>query len=125
MIRIEILPVAKPRQTQRDKWQKRPCVVAYRMFADKLREEAKKHRIAVPDSGMSLVFELPMPASWSEKKRRAMLGSPHRTKPDIDNLTKAVLDALCSNDCTIWNLASLSKRWGEVGAITFTNHIGE
>lgn len=117
--RIEITPVGKPRQTQRDKWMQRPNVMAYRAFADKLRAETKRHRITVPDAGLSLLFELPMPASWSKKKRREMLGQPHRQKPDIDNLTKAVLDSLCGEDCTIWQLAGLEKRWAEVGAITF------
>jgi hypothetical protein len=30
-------PVPKPRQTRSDKWKQRPCVMAYRTFADELR----------------------------------------------------------------------------------------
>ncbi|MCR4339433.1 MAG: RusA family crossover junction endodeoxyribonuclease, partial [Gemmatimonadaceae bacterium] len=39
-------------------------------------------------------FRLPMPPSWSNKKRLAMIGQPHAQKPDIDNLLKAVLEIM-------------------------------
>ena len=34
------------------------------------------------------------PKSLSRKKREALVGQPHDKKPDIDNMAKAVLDAL-------------------------------
>lgn len=41
-------------------------------------------------------FELPIPASWSARKRAdAITGEIHPTaKPDLDNFLKAVLDAI-------------------------------
>jgi Holliday junction resolvase RusA-like endonuclease len=44
-----------------------------------------------------LTFVFPVPDSWSRKKRAAALTNnmAHTTKPDIDNLVKATLDALC------------------------------
>jgi len=39
-------------------------------------------------------FHMPIPASWSKKKREAAIGKPCSTKPDIDNMTKAILDGL-------------------------------
>lgn len=44
-----------------------------------------------------ITFIFPVPASWSNKKRAAALTNNigHVTKPDIDNLVKATLDALC------------------------------
>lgn len=38
------------------------------------------------------VFE--MPKSWSNKKRLAMNGQPHCSKPDRDNVDKAICDGL-------------------------------
>jgi Holliday junction resolvase RusA-like endonuclease len=35
-----------------------------------------------------------IPKSWSKKKRLAAAGRPHTSKPDADNVAKAVLDAL-------------------------------
>lgn len=43
---------------------------------------------------MALVF--PIPASWSKRKQAdAMIGSvPHTSKPDAENVAKAILDAM-------------------------------
>lgn len=43
---------------------------------------------------LSVSFFMPIPASLSAKKQSALNGSYHSKKPDIDNLLKAVLDAL-------------------------------
>ncbi|MBT9425870.1 RusA family crossover junction endodeoxyribonuclease [Enterobacter oligotrophicus] len=64
-----------------------------------------------------------MPKSWSKKKRTAMYGQPHQVKPDLDNLTKSLLDALFEDDAHIWD-ARTSKIWGETGMIIIEN-IGE
>lgn len=106
-----VTPVGKPRQTQRDKWQRRPAVVQYRDFCDALRAYAAKARFTPPDAGLSITFYLPMPRSWSRKKRRAMALSPHQQKPDKDNLEKAFWDALKGDDSTVWHTASVEKRW--------------
>ncbi|TDM39865.1 RusA family crossover junction endodeoxyribonuclease [Macrococcoides goetzii] len=42
---------------------------------------------------ITLLFELPMAQSWSNKKKSQLLKQPHTAKPDIDNLLKTVLDA--------------------------------
>lgn len=84
----------------------------YRAFADELR---LKYREDLP-SELSLVFHLPMPPSWSQKKRAEMAGKPHQQKPDFDNLAKAVCDALASEDSYIWR-CHVEKYWAEEGAI--------
>jgi Holliday junction resolvase RusA-like endonuclease len=43
---------------------------------------------------LEVLFVMPIPKSWSKKKREAMVGQPHICKPDIDNLLKSVLDEL-------------------------------
>lgn len=114
-MKIAIDPVAKPRMTQSDKWNKRDCVLRYRAFADELRLRAGTSRKGWKDA-LSFRFVLPMPLSWSELKRRAHDGQAHRQKPDIDNLVKAVLDALMAEDAGVWRIAA-EKRWGRAGAI--------
>lgn len=111
----QIVPTPKPRQTRADVWKKRACVMRYRAFADQCRVMGMQ----VNESGSHLVFILPMPKSWSKKKRVAMDGQPHQQKPDIDNLCKSVLDALHKDDSHIYNIR-LSKFWGQKGKIIIT-----
>ena len=108
-----VTPVPKPRQTRSDKWKKRPSVIKYREFADQVRAAG----IEIPVSGAEIVFKLPMPISWSKKKRAKMLGSPHQARPDIDNLLKALLDAIFDEDSCVWDIRA-SKLWSESGSIT-------
>lgn len=111
-MRYPITPVPKPRQTQADRWKKRPPVLRYHAFAD----ECRVRKVQVPECGAHITFVLPMPASWSNKKRDAMDGQPHQQKPDSDNLVKALLDAVHKEDCAVWDYR-VTKIWGEVGAI--------
>lgn len=106
-----ITPVAKPRQTRRDKWAKRPAVVRYRNYAD----ECRAAGIVIEDV-LDVTFELPMPDSWSQKKKANHDGEPHRQKPDIDNLLKGLMDAVLEDDSGVHNV-SAKKVWGEVGRI--------
>lgn len=106
-----ILPVPAPRMTRSDKWNQRPCVMAYRHFRDTVREQG----VVLPIP-YKVTFHLPMPSSWSEKKKRAMEGQPHQSKPDKDNLEKALLDALYENDSHIWS-GWAEKRWSRMPGI--------
>jgi Holliday junction resolvase RusA-like endonuclease len=110
-----ITPCPKPRMTRSDKWKQRPCVMRYRAFAD----EARLRDLKVNESGTHLRFDLPMPKSWGKAKRLSMEGQPHTQKPDIDNLVKAVFDALYTDDSHIWHF-SAEKRWAVVGSISIT-----
>lgn len=38
------------------------------------------------------IFEVPQ--SYSNKKKKELIGKPHNKKPDIDNVSKSILDAL-------------------------------
>jgi Holliday junction resolvase RusA-like endonuclease len=110
---IGIDPVPKPRMTQRDKWMKRPVVMRYREYCDKIRELGAQ----VPESGAHIEFCIPMPKSWSKKKREEMCGKPHQQKPDVDNLLKALLDALYEDDSGVWDIR-VTKLWSDSGKIT-------
>ncbi|WP_426817657.1 RusA family crossover junction endodeoxyribonuclease [Winslowiella sp. 2C04] len=114
---FDICPVPKPRQTQRDRWAKRPAVLRYRAFCDEVRFRG----VTLPESGWHVTFVLPMPDSWSKKKRAAMNGMPHQQKPDKDNLEKALLDAIFDDDARIWD-GRVTKIWGERGSIQITEN---
>lgn len=111
-MRFALIPVAKPRMTQKDVWSKRPCVMRYRAFKDKCRA----YGIGVPDS-CRLVFHMPMPASWSKSKRAELEGEPHCQTPDLDNLVKALLDAVLTDDAHVWRIQA-EKRWSSMPGIT-------
>ncbi len=107
-----IVPMGKPRMTRSDTWKQRPVVMRYWAFKDECREQ----ELMIPENDAHLIFVIPMPKSWSKKKRQQMNGHPHQSKPDIDNITKAVLDAVHKSDAHIWDIRT-SKIWGEVGQI--------
>ena len=107
-----ITPVPKPRMTQRDKWAKRPSVLRYRAFCD----EVRLRHVSVEEHGTQVTFVLPMPKSWSKKKRKEMNDKPHKQTPDLDNLCKALLDAIFTDDSHISSIV-LFKVWGETGGI--------
>ena len=57
---------------------------------------ARRH-FAEPLEGVLSVyitFFMPMPKSWSKAKKEQLSESLHSKRPDIDNLTKAILDGL-------------------------------
>lgn len=43
---------------------------------------------------VNMRFHMPMPKSWSEKRKREQCGKPMTSKPDVDNLMKWSLDVL-------------------------------
>lgn len=85
----------------------------YRQFADDIRAA---YTGELPTS-LHLIFYIEMPKSWSKKKRAEMLGKPHTSKPDFDNLAKAVCDALLAEDSVIWRCL-VEKYWAETSSIT-------
>ena len=110
---IAIDPVSKPRMTQRDRWGGRPCVDKYYAFKDELSLLWGDQEIPQP---CHLIFHLPMPNSWSKKKKALMNGTPHQQKPDIDNLIKSFLDSLLTSDAHIYDIRA-SKFWGDKRSI--------
>jgi Holliday junction resolvase RusA-like endonuclease len=100
-----IEPMAAPRMTRADKWKKRPVVLAYWKFRAEL--QLQKIEIPIP---CRVVFFMPIPASWSGIKKIAMDGEPHTAQPDLDNLVKALLDALLAQDGHVWSIWA-EKRW--------------
>jgi Holliday junction resolvase RusA-like endonuclease len=101
-----IEPVGKVRMTQQDKWKKRPRVMRYRRFKD----QCRAHRVDLRE-GDQVQFYLPMPPSWSKRKRAENDGMPHRQTPDIDNLLGGLMDAVFEDDKALASVGRLEKRW--------------
>jgi len=94
------MPVAKPRMTKRDTWAKRPCVLRYREFCDRMRAAAGPLP-DVPPAQIHISIFMPMPVSWSKKKKSAMAHTRQRQKPDFDNFIKSI-DGLFDDDSAIY-----------------------
>jgi Holliday junction resolvase RusA-like endonuclease len=110
---LDIDPMPKPRMVRSDAWKKRPVVKKYWAFCDEMRLKCSK----VPRLDyLDIVFCMPMPESWSQKKKDFNEGKPHKQKPDIDNLVKSVMDALYKDDSGIW-MISAKKSWSKNGMI--------
>lgn len=108
--------MGKPRMTRADAWKKRKPIERYWQFKDAIRQEAQKFPGWMLPSNPEITFYIPMPKSSGKKWQREMLGQPHQKKPDIDNLIKALLDALLDNDGHIWSV-SAKKLWSTKGYI--------
>lgn len=107
---IPVEPMGKPRMTRADSWKKRPVVVRYYQYCDRIREV-----VGIIDGDVSIVNMtafLSMKKSFSTKKRNSLIGKPHRVKPDIDNIYKGVLDAILKNDSCVY-AATLEKRYDD------------
>lgn len=104
--------MGKPRMTRRDVWQKRPVVVRYRQFCDRLRECAG----VVPKNvfGIHVACAIPMPESWSQRRKDQMCGNLMRQRPDCDNILKGIMDALFTEDSGI-SICTTVKTWCQTG----------
>lgn len=112
---FNVTPVAKPRMTQSDRWKERRVVSKYRSYCDELNLKARIQKFHLSNE-LEILFYLPMPKSWSRKKREEKNGFPHDEKPDIDNLIKGFIDAFKEEDKTIYSVRAI-KYWGEEGRI--------
>lgn len=67
-----------------------------------------------------LLFAMPRPKSLSTRTYKDEIHRPHIFKPDVDNLTKAVLDAMSewwTDDCLV-AMVQASKWYARVGGAT-------
>jgi Holliday junction resolvase RusA-like endonuclease len=112
---IDIDPIGAPRQTRRDAWKPSPAVQRYRAWKDRFVPACMAAGWTLGPQ-LRVEFEIAMPASWSKKKKTGYLGTPHRSKPDIDNMVKATCDAFGEDDSHVHTLHA-TKRWAEKGRI--------
>ena len=101
---VACLPVAQPRQRHRITFGKgeafaqnyTPASSPVNAFKAQLRLAAQQHFTGPPWEGpimLGIMFIMPRPKSMMHKKK-PMPKLWHTSKPDLDNLTKAVKDAL-------------------------------
>ena len=111
MTRGDSITMAKMRGRRRlnERERKREAVLSrWLAYSD----EVKYRRVELAlDRYYHLMFILPMPPSWSKRKRAEMLHRKHQQVPDKDNLEKGLLDILHGQDCGAWD-GRVTKVWG-------------
>lgn len=123
---LDVVPMGAPRMTKSDTWKVNPnhidpkkrqrvCVTKYFEFKNKIKAQAKKINFEL-GKYFEAVYLIPMPNSWSEKKKEKMNRMPNESKPDTDNITKAIKDTLREKDADIWYECA-QKRWAYKGSI--------
>ncbi len=124
---LDVIPMGAPRMTQSDRWKTNPnhkdprkrqrdVVTRYFNLKNTLVEICDKYKFSMSNS-LDIVFLIPMPKSWSKKKKEKMNKMPHKSKPDLDNLIKGVKDALKKDDSDVWIYNNPQKRWAYKGSI--------
>lgn len=108
-------PVGKPRMTRRDKWLKppRPCVAAYRQWADDARASAGRVPPAAVITQITVTAWFKIPASRTD----VLPGDVYRQKPDGDNILKSVCDALWKSDEALGGMA-VYRYWTDGESMT-------
>jgi len=123
---FDVVPVGAVRMTQRDRMftnpnhkdplkRQRPAVTKYFDFKNKLTAQATEMGFELKKV-MEGVYLIPMPDSWSEKKKKTMNGTPCESVPDCDNITKAIKDTFRKNDSDVW-WEKAEKYWAYRGSI--------
>lgn len=127
LVVFNIEPMGAVRMTKSDQWKldpfhkdpkkrQRKPVTRYFKFKRDIKAQAEQNGFKLPENDFHAVFIVPMPHSWSQKKKNQMNGAPHKQKPDLDNMIKAVKDSLCDEDKSVWDYR-LTKYWGVAGKI--------
>ena len=83
----------------------------YNQYKIDLLAECKRKGFSIPAEGTSIMFFVPLPKSWSKKKRKQYHGTLHQSKPDLSNLLKSFEDAICVEDKYIAHYSEVCKRW--------------
>lgn len=114
-IALDINPLPLPRMTRKDSFDPKPIVISYREYAGELRRAFKERGVTELPYSFCLFFVRSMPQSWSQKRKKKSAGTVHQSRPDLDNLVKGVLDALCGSkekDDSRVAILLAAKFWG-------------
>jgi Holliday junction resolvase RusA-like endonuclease len=127
-VTIDIEPIPQPRQRvtsiggrARTYLPVKHPVHEYKRRIAEAVKDWPKHAKGVP-LALSVRFSFAMPASWSRSKRARHWFKSHTQKPDLDNLTKAVMDAMAScwhDDCQVARLF-VRKHWARFQGVEIT-----
>ena len=123
---FDVVPMGAVRMTQSDRWKTNPnhtdlkkrqrsVVTEYFDFKNKIKAQANEMNFQLPQV-LDIVFLIPMPFTWSEKKKVRNNKTKVLKRPDIDNLVKAFMDALSVEDGYVWRITA-EKRYSFKGSI--------
>jgi Holliday junction resolvase RusA-like endonuclease len=123
---IDVVPMGAVRMTQSDKWKTNPnhkdpkkrqrdSVRRYFEAKNKVVETCNKTGFKIGNH-LEVVFFMPMPDSWSSKKKERMNGMPNKSRPDVDNCLKFLMDSLLKEDGMVWSV-NAQKRYAYKGSI--------
>lgn len=109
---FDVIPTSAVRMTKSDTWKLNPnhidplkrqrkSVTKYFAFKNLIAYQASEMGFVLGDC-VEVVFLVPMPDSWSKKKKELMNRMPCKVRPDCDNYVKAVQDSLSKEDGNIW-----------------------
>ena len=92
---IPIQPMGAVRTTQKQKWtdERYKKYAAYKEHIGFMARQIIKQPTTAPILA-TVTFYMPIPNSWSQKKKERHEGAIHTSKPDIDNLVKGLFDSL-------------------------------
>jgi Holliday junction resolvase RusA-like endonuclease len=91
--------------------------------AQALKQLPKGYVLPANDTPLGVEIRIfwPMPKSWSRRKREEYLDTLKCTKPDADNLAKAILDPLSGivwvDDCQV-HLRGVYRWWCDIEEVT-------
>ncbi|MED1942075.1 RusA family crossover junction endodeoxyribonuclease [Cytobacillus firmus] len=96
-LNVQVEPMGAVRMTGRGKFIK-PNAQRYLHYKNHIKWHTKKQlkgrKVLSGALAVEILFIMPIPGSWSKKKRDASVGEWHVKKPDTDNLVKGVFDSL-------------------------------
>ena len=112
LIRATIIcvPRSKPRMTKFTDRQK-TGLVRYREFRDLLKDAIPNPPPAGIVTAVNWTAYFEPPKSWNKKRRLEAIGKIHRSKPDRDNIDKAILDSLWPGGDSAIGPGKIDKRW--------------
>jgi Holliday junction resolvase RusA-like endonuclease len=92
---IPIEPMGAVRTTQKQKFVDERAK-KYHTYKKIIASLAKRHFLNPSTAPIlaEITFYMPIPSSWSNKKKESKTGAFHTSKPDLDNLIKGCFDAL-------------------------------
>jgi Holliday junction resolvase RusA-like endonuclease len=123
---FDVIPMGAVRMSQSDRWKTNPnhtdpnkrqrqAVTEYFEFKNKIKAQAEQMNFQLPEI-LDIVFLIPMPFTWSEKKKVKHNKTKVMKRPDLDNLVKAFMDALSVEDGYVWKITA-EKRYSFSGSI--------
>lgn len=106
---VPIEPMGAVRLSSSDRWSKRPVAQRYFDWKNRFKlilsqSDLLKEMVSqIEKSGtITIIARHSVPESWPEKKKNAHYGIPMKSKPDWDNVSKAVCDVLFKQDSFLY-----------------------